>query len=126
MHVEQTLDVSITSNPHGMIHQATSMLNLTCLVSGQSHTQLSYQWTSTCTGSCFVLGSTSQSVVVTDLRSTDSGNHTCMVTDSLGNQGMEMIQIIVGKLITSDVIIIYFCCMELYVLSQFYQTPSSN
>ena len=97
MHAEQTLDVSITSNPPGVIHQATSMLNLTCSVLGQSDTQLFYQWTSTCTGSCFVLGSTSQSVVQTELRSTDSGNYTCVVTDNLGNQGMETIQISVGE-----------------------------
>ena len=29
------------------------------------------------------------------LRSEDSGNHTCMASDSLGNQGMATIQIVV-------------------------------
>ena len=78
-----------------MIHQASSSLTLTCVVAGQSNAQLSFQWTSTCTENCFVLGSRAQSVMRSSLRPEDSGNHTCMATDSLGNQGMATIKIIV-------------------------------
>ena len=45
-----------------------------------------------------MLGSTTQSITQTALHSVDSGNHTCSVTDALGNQGMTTIQVtVVGK-----------------------------
>ena len=95
--------MSIVSSPPGVIHQAAASLNLTCTVSGQSNTQLSYQWTSTCTGDCFVTGSRSQSLTQTALHSVDSGNHSCVVTDSLGNQGTATIQVMVtGKYHTNE------------------------
>ena len=84
------------TSPLGVIHQAASSLNLTCVVSGVSDTQLSYRWTSTCTGNCFVIGSMSQSLVQSALHSIDSGNHTCVVTDSLGNEGRATIQVLVS------------------------------
>ena len=90
--------MSITGSPPGVIHQAAASLNLTCASSGRSDSQLTYQWTSTCTGNCFVLGSRTQTVMQPALHSVDSGNHTCTVTDSLGNQGMETIQtVVVGE-----------------------------
>ena len=90
--------MTITASPSGVLHQASSSLNLTCSVQGQSDAQLSYQWTSTCTGNCFVLGSTTQSITQTALHSVDSGTHTCSVTDALGNQGMATIQMtVVGE-----------------------------
>ena len=43
-------------------------------------------------------GSRSQSLTQTVLHSVDSGNHSCVVTDSLGNQGTATIQVTVtGK-----------------------------
>ena len=98
LHAGQLLAVTVTASPSGVLHQASSSLNLTCSVQGQSDAQLSYQWTSTCTGNCFVLGSTTQSVAQTALHSVDSGNHTCSVADALGNQGMATIQVaVVGE-----------------------------
>ena len=95
------MDVSIIASPPGVMHRASSSLNLTCSISGLSDTQLSYQWISTCTGNCFVLGSRVQSLMKTALHSIDSGNHTCSVTDTLGNSGMSTIQIVVfGKFIS--------------------------
>ena len=48
---------------------------------------LSYSWTSTCIGECFVLGQTASTVTNQALRSVDSGIHTCTITDSVGNYG---------------------------------------
>ncbi len=95
----RSLDVSITVSPPGVVHQASSSLNLTCGVSGQSNTQLSYQWSSTCMGNCFVLGARVSNLMQTALHSIDSGNHTCSVTDAFGNRGMATVEIITsGKL----------------------------
>ena len=47
-----------------------------------------YEWTSTCSGECFVLRHPGEAVVSTQyLKAVDSGTHTCTVTDSVGNQG---------------------------------------
>ena len=98
-HTGQSLDVSIIVSPPGVVHQASSSLNLTCSVSEQSNTQLSYQWMSTCTGNCFVLGGRVSNLMQTALHSIDSGNHTCSVTDVFGNRGMATVGIVVsGKL----------------------------
>ena len=48
-------------------------------------------------------GSRSQSLTQTALHSVDSGNHSCVVTDSLGNQGTATIQVMVtGKYHTNE------------------------
>ena len=88
--------MSITVSPLGVVHQASSSLNLTCGVSGQSNTQFSYQWSSTCSGNCFVLGGRVSNLKQTALHSIDSGNHTCSVTDAFGNRGMATVQILVS------------------------------
>lgn len=56
-------------------------------------------WNSTCNGNCFVLQQTFQEVIMTDvLHSTDSGNHSCMVVDDVGNTGHATIEMhIVGE-----------------------------
>ena len=103
LYTGQSLIVSISVSPPGLMHQASSSLNLTCGISGQSDSQLSYQWTSTCTGNCFVLGRRVPSLMQTSLHSIDSGNHTCSVIDGFGNQGMATIQItVVGELHERD------------------------
>lgn len=49
---------------------------------------LTYKWTSTCSGECFVLRQSGLGTVSTQyLKAADSGTHTCTVTDSVGNQG---------------------------------------
>ena len=91
--------MEVTVNPPGVTHRASSSINLTCTVTGMSYHPLSYQWTSTCTGNCFVpLGRTS-TLIKSSIHSIDSGNHTCTVTDALGNSGAATIEIAVtGKL----------------------------
>ena len=47
-----------------------------------------FQWSSTCTGSYFVLQTPKDNVVEkTILHAADSGSHTCTVTDDVGNTG---------------------------------------
>ena len=53
---------------------------------------LMYEWTSTCSGECFVRGNT-PSISTDFLRATDSGTHTCTVTDSVGNVGSASVAI---------------------------------
>ena len=65
--------------------------SLTCQV-GASPTlpvgTVTYEWTSTCSGDCFVLRQPAVSTVSTQyLKAVDSGTHICTVTDSVGNRG---------------------------------------
>ena len=93
------LNVAVTASPPGVVRQVFSSVNLTCSVSGLYHSPLSYQWTSTCTGSnCFVLSGSTPMLSESSLHSVDSGNHTCLVTDALGNSGSATVEILVtGK-----------------------------
>jgi hypothetical protein len=86
----------VVVSPLGVIQQASSSINLTCVVSGQSSPPLTYQWTSTCGGSCFVLSGMTSILAESALHSVDSGNHTCTVTDAVGNVGMATTQVIVA------------------------------
>ena len=86
----------IIVSPPRMIQQAASSLNLTCSPSGALLPPLSYQWTSTCSGSCFVLQGASQTLIQSSLHSIDSGSHTCQVTDDLGNTGTATVEVIVN------------------------------
>ena len=98
-YVGRLLDVQILVDPPGVQHQASSSLNLTCTVSGLATAPLTYQWTSTCSGNCFVLQNEESTVFSNALHSIDSGNHTCSVTDALGNIGTAITEIVVeGKL----------------------------
>ena len=75
-----------------------------CGVQGDYYGPLEYQWTSTCAGGCFVLGSTQSNISVTAIRSTDFGTHTCSVVDAVGNTGMATVQMnVYGKEHTSIV-----------------------
>ena len=60
---------------------------------------LVYQWSSTCSGNCFVLSQNSQpSISQAVLHSVDSGNHTCTVTDYVGSTDSAVFQIsVVGE-----------------------------
>ena len=93
------LNVAIRASPPGLVHQVFSSVNLTCTVSGIHRSPLSYRWTSTCTGSnCFVLSVSTPTVSKSSLHSVDSGNHTCLVTDALGNSGSATVEIqVTGK-----------------------------
>lgn len=93
------LNVAVTVSPAGVTRQASSSINLTCVVSGGSYPPLSYQWTSTCTGNCFVLAGNTPALTKSSIHSIDSGNHTCSVTDALGNSGSDTAEVVItGKM----------------------------
>ncbi len=94
------LNVMVAVNPPGVTQQTSSTINLTCVVSGMPSLPLTYQWTSTCSGNCFVLLGATQTITQPSLHSVDSGNHTCSVTDALGNSGTATAEVIVtGSLV---------------------------
>ena len=96
------LSVQVIVDPHRTTHQASSSINLTCTVMGMYSTPLTYHWTSTCTGKCFVLLGRTPTLTESSLHSIDSGNHTCTVTDALGNSGTASTEIVVsGKALYS-------------------------
>ncbi len=77
----------------GVAKQASSSVNLTCSVSGSFTPPLTYQWSSSCTGDCFILQGTGSTRIESVLHSVDAGNHTCKVTDALGDSGSATVQI---------------------------------
>ena len=53
-----------------------------------------YEWTSTCSGECFILRQPGIATASTQyLKAVDSGTHTCTVTDSVGNQGSASVNV---------------------------------
>ena len=54
---------------------------------------VTYRWTSTCSGDCFVLNQTAATVSTQYLKAADSGTHSCTVTDSVGNEGSASVEI---------------------------------
>ena len=91
--------MQITSIPSGPDHHAATSLNISCgTVAANVYEPAMYEWTSTCTGDCFLLWSTDATVTRSVLRSTDSGSHTCSVTDAVGNTGAATIDVnVFGK-----------------------------
>ena len=95
----QTIPVRVLTSNTAFL--AAHPQQLTCEVdqgqSGQGIVQpigdITYTWTSTCTGSCFVNGQNNQSISTNALRAVDSGVHTCSVVDSVGNIGNGSIEI---------------------------------
>ncbi len=78
---------------------------LTCQVEGATGT-VSYQWTSTCTGDCFVLRSPQTNPSVTQLflrAGVDDGTHTCTATDSDGGEtgSASFLMRIIGMFVSS-------------------------
>ena len=56
--------------------------------------QVVYEWTSTCSGECFVLRQSGVATVSTEyLKAVDAGTHTCTVTDRVGNRGNATVMI---------------------------------
>ncbi len=66
-------------------YRAATSVSLRCDAVGTTGS-VNYQWSSTCGSSCFVSGS-SQNVSRDKLWSYDAGQHTCTVTDEVGNTG---------------------------------------
>ena len=80
-------------------YRVASTVTLTCQVEGGGW---AFQWSSTCTGlssNCFVQTQTTETITRTTLRSTDSGNHTCMAYRG-GMTGSDTIEMnVVGEYI---------------------------
>ena len=79
---------------------AAEAVSLTCQASGGTG-MYSYQWSSTCTGNCFLndINQNSNMIIRDALRSLDSGTYTCIVTDSAGNSGSNFTEIqVVGEI----------------------------
>ena len=78
------------SDPPGPNYEAASSVELSCQFESAEifFEPVRYEWTSTCTGDCFVLGSTAATITQLVLRSIDVGTHTCMAVDSVGNIGV--------------------------------------
>ena len=77
-----------TNNPNqGTEYVPGSSVQLQCLADSRFAPVITI-WNSTCNGSCFVLQQMTQEVIMTDvLHSADGGNHSCTVTDDVGNTG---------------------------------------
>ncbi len=73
-------------------YRAASALALTCKVAGLQG-DLTYNWTSDCSGGCFTQEKLTQSVEKLALQSTDSGFHTCTVTNPGGCTGNATVEI---------------------------------
>ena len=79
-------------------YQAGSALTLSCEVEEVDEVGAIYEWTSTCSGNCFVRGGTTKTGSTHYLHSYDSGVHTCIVYDAQGYTGNATITVnVVGK-----------------------------
>ena len=90
--------------PHGFTldppsYRAASPLTLTCEVEGVSdYSGYFFQWSSTCSGQCFVQGKLTRSISTSYLHSYDAGVHTCGAYGALGYVGSANISVnVVGK-----------------------------
>ena len=95
--VASELLVTVSSSPNAIdgVYNAGASVTLSCHVR-EGHQPLSYIWNSTCVGDCFVNNQTSQSITTAILQSTDSGVHTCFVTDFVGHHGNASINMTVA------------------------------
>ena len=79
-------------------YRAASALTLSCEVEELDEVAVIYEWTSTCSGNCFVRNGTNKTVSTRYLHSYDSGVHTCIVHNAQGYTGNTTITInVVGK-----------------------------
>lgn len=81
--------------PENGAYQVGSALTLTCQAQG-GHAPITYNWNSTCSGLCFVLGETVNTVMKNPLHSIDSGSHTCSATDYTGRSGSDTLPVAVS------------------------------
>lgn len=91
---DATISVNLVSRPVGPEVFAAGPLSLSCQASGGTGLY-SYQWSSTCTGGCFLNSrNIITSMVARDAaRSADSGLYSCTVTDNAGNNGTNSTQV---------------------------------
>ncbi len=73
---------------------------LTCQVAGAIGA-VNYQWSSTCSGDCFLLTQTTQSVIqgMFVRAGVDGGTHTCTASDSRGSGSGSTVMNIIGMLV---------------------------
>ena len=76
-------------------YRAGSALTLSCEV--KEEVGPLYEWTSTCSGNCFVRGRTTKEVSTRYLHSYDSGVHTCTVHTRSWTGNVTIIVNVVGK-----------------------------
>ena len=107
------VEITNTIDPdQGPDYVPGSTVQLMCSAEGPFDI-ISTVWNSTCTGGCFVLQQMSQPLVTKDiLHSIDSGNHTCTITDDVGNYGSATIEVQVagGCLYMSIILLLYDWC----------------
>ena len=92
--------MQIQRDPPGPDYESASSVDLLCDFDSTEvfFEPVRLEWTSTCTGDCFVLGGITATISQPVLRSIDVGTHTCTVVDSVGNVGVATTEISVyGK-----------------------------
>ena len=119
------IPVTITaSTGQSPVYTPGSSVQFMCSASGQFGPVVT-TWTSTCSGSCFVLQQSAQQSIRKDiLHAVDSGNHTCSVEDDVGNTGSSTIELLVSGTNTWHCATWYNTLHDLGV--QMYSFDSSN
>ena len=73
---------------------AAMPLTLTCEATSGAVPPLTYSWSSTCSGECFIASQVTTSQISTPaLRAADSGEYSCTAADSVGNIGTNVITV---------------------------------
>ena len=81
-------------------YRAASPISLTCEPDGISGSEAFYSWTSNCSGNCFTVGHSSETVSTHYLEPSDTGVHTCNVYGLNGETGSANVTIsVVGKFV---------------------------
>ena len=89
--------------------QVGTPYQLSCNIGNSPIDPVVYEWTSTCSGECFIFRQPGAATVSTQhLKAIDSGTHTCTVTDSVGNQGSASANVSATGKIGSETIIAVF------------------
>ena len=102
--------VDVYNSNGGPEYKAGSAITLSCTASN-TFPPVNYHWTSTCPD-CFVLDQSSNDTIAKDiLHSRDSGNHTCSVTDDVGNTGNATFNLHVYGMLT---VLDYRCVLNLF------------
>ncbi len=97
---DDPISVNLVTRPLGPEITAAEVLSISCQASGGTGTY-NYQWSSTCTGNCFLNSRNviTQTITRDAVRSADSGLYTCTVTDNAGNNGTNSTEIqIIGMI----------------------------
>ena len=101
-------DFHLPSPPY---YRPASSVSLTCVVHDDVVGDVSYLWFSTNTDS-FVNGATEETIYQELLTGFDAGNHTCTVTDEMGNTGSAHTTMkLYGKMIMSPIVCTWSSCV---------------